>query len=165
MNWLAKNIVLLRKLINFTQSEISDQLGFRRTTYNNYERGVSTPSLEDVFKIAKYFGFSVEELVMMDLSADVNLIAKIAVAKKPEKVNLNVNASVNPIRRKEVNTDKETPGKDAFKSLLNEDQASFKHLSAEVYEIARKQALFEHQINNKIAVIEAKLDELLKDKP
>jgi len=116
MKYLSKNICFLRKLKGDTQAQMAAAYGIKRTAWNNYESGVSSPGLDTIFDISKDFDLTVEQLVNVDISEDVHLIEKIKSSKKQENVHLNVHPIVHPSGKKE-----------AFKGYSKEPQTAFKH--------------------------------------
>lgn len=52
----------LRKSQNLSQADLADALGVTRQTIISLEKGRYTASLELAFKIARYFGKSIEEI-------------------------------------------------------------------------------------------------------
>jgi transcriptional regulator with XRE-family HTH domain len=65
----------LRVKKNFTQKQLSDELGLKVSTISGYERGGSTPNYEVLLKIADYFGVSLDSLTghqIVDLQANFN---------------------------------------------------------------------------------------------
>ncbi|HCN82509.1 MAG TPA: DNA-binding protein, partial [Sphingobacteriaceae bacterium] len=66
MKHFSKNIYLLRNIRGLTQAQIAAQLGFKSTTWNNYESGVSTPILRDALTISKFFEVSLNDLADKD---------------------------------------------------------------------------------------------------
>jgi transcriptional regulator with XRE-family HTH domain len=74
LKYLAKNLLFLRSKKGLSQAEMSHQLGFSRTAWNNYENQRSTPVLDDFVRIAKYFGVGASDLLDSDLSKEGNLI-------------------------------------------------------------------------------------------
>lgn len=89
----ANNIRALREAKGLTQAEIAQKLGFPTTTWGSYELSKSQPSMENMIKIADFFGISIDGL----LRRHVNLIAKEFVKRKEQNVNPSVNPFVNPI--------------------------------------------------------------------
>jgi len=90
-NYLQTNLPLLRKAKDLNQSEAATGIGFKRTTYANYESGHTEPNIEAIESIASFFGISAQELLFENLT-HVNLNAK---SKGGKNVNLNVNPHVN----------------------------------------------------------------------
>lgn len=93
MQYLKSNCKFLRELSGKSQSQLSVDLGFSRSTWNNYELGKSTPSLEDFVKMAKYFGHSETDMLHTDLQ-NVALNEKSTVKKSGQNVALNVAPNV-----------------------------------------------------------------------
>lgn len=56
MDSFKKNIRALREYLGLNYEQILENLNIKRTTWSNYENGVSNPNLEDFVKIAKFFG-------------------------------------------------------------------------------------------------------------
>jgi len=75
---------------------MSAQLGFGRTTWNNYENGVSNPKLEDFIEISKLFGVSETDLLHFDLEMRGNLLNEPVVTLKKPKGKVSGNPSGNP---------------------------------------------------------------------
>ncbi len=63
MIYFDKNIKILRVLAGKTQAQIASDIGFKATTWNNWENGVSKPGFDDLVKISKYFDVSLDDLV------------------------------------------------------------------------------------------------------
>lgn len=98
MEYFAKNLKLLRKLKDISQEEMSHQLGFSRTGWNNYENSRSKPGLEDLIKISNYFGIYESQLLHIDLPeayTEGNLISIINGSKKYKERNLKGNLKGN----------------------------------------------------------------------
>lgn len=60
---LGKVLYFLRKQQNITQKTIADQLKIDRSSYSNYERGVTEPDSRSLKKLAKIFDVSVDYLL------------------------------------------------------------------------------------------------------
>jgi transcriptional regulator with XRE-family HTH domain len=60
----------LRINLNLTQAEISDRLGFSRTTWTNYEGEVSTPSISDLIAMSKFFHINETDLLHKNLKTE-----------------------------------------------------------------------------------------------
>jgi transcriptional regulator with XRE-family HTH domain len=67
LKYLAKNLKWLREKAGLKQRDLPGAIGFKSTTWNNYEKGVSKPGLDDLIKISKYFGVTETELLHEDL--------------------------------------------------------------------------------------------------
>ena len=68
MKYLAKNLKWLRERRGIKQTQLKAYIGFNSTTWNNYEKGVSKPGLDDLIKISKYFEVTETELLHKDVS-------------------------------------------------------------------------------------------------
>lgn len=66
--YIRLNIKYLRKLKKLTQKQISDDLDIKRTTYTNYELGISSPDIDTSRKIAAYYNVNMEHLLNLDIS-------------------------------------------------------------------------------------------------
>lgn len=65
---LAQNMCELRKLKEYTQQYVSDQLHIARQTYSLYENGKRTPDIETVCSLAKLYHISADALLHTDLT-------------------------------------------------------------------------------------------------
>ena len=63
MSQFAKNLKTIRKINKKSQIELSRDLGYGNTAISNYESGRNEPSIDDLIKIADYFGVSMDHLV------------------------------------------------------------------------------------------------------
>jgi transcriptional regulator with XRE-family HTH domain len=95
LKYLKNNLRFLRENKGLNQVEMSHQLGFSRSTWNNYERGKSNPTLEDLERIAKYFGVKISSILEIDLSTTGNLNLKERDIKNLNLGNLNSNLKGN----------------------------------------------------------------------
>lgn len=70
-NHLASNLKYLRKnhTPRPTQSDMANLLGISISTYGSYEEGRAEPKLENLGKIASFFGISLESLLSKDCRA------------------------------------------------------------------------------------------------
>lgn len=81
MNFFPLNLQILRKSKGLKQSDM-EQIGFKRTTWNNYESGASQPNIDGILTIAKYFDVKIDDLLSRDLSQDDQLMEKVDSIKK-----------------------------------------------------------------------------------
>lgn len=56
----------LRKANKISQAELADEMGVTRQTINSLEKGRYNASLELAFKIARYFGKTIEEVFLFE---------------------------------------------------------------------------------------------------
>lgn len=52
--------------LHLTQQQVADRIGINQRTYSGYENGQSEPSIENLIKLAKLFGVSVDTLIEND---------------------------------------------------------------------------------------------------
>ena len=62
MSTFAENLKKIRSK-KVSQSVVAQQLGYGYTAVANYESGRNEPSIDDLIKIADYFGVSMDLLV------------------------------------------------------------------------------------------------------
>ena len=60
---LSKNLRDLRKQYGYTQKYVAEQLGIVYQSYQHYELGLSTPSLQHFIMLAKLYDVSYEDLL------------------------------------------------------------------------------------------------------
>lgn len=97
MSLLAKNLKYLREYKQLKQNEMLDAIGFKPSTWNNYERGVAEPKILDLIKICNYFEVSLDELINNNILSDAQLI------KKEEYKKTTSNAQVNAQPHAQIN--------------------------------------------------------------
>ncbi len=69
----GNKIYQLRKALGLTQQDIADAINVDRSTYSNYERGVTEPDLKTLKRIADILNVSVDVLL-----SDKNDVKKVA---------------------------------------------------------------------------------------
>ncbi len=62
-NDFGKNLATLRKSKNLTQTELAQQLHFTFQSVSNWERGISSPDIETILRLAEFFNVSTDELL------------------------------------------------------------------------------------------------------
>ena len=70
---VADRIKFLRESNNMTQSDLARQLGITRSSVNAWEQGISVPSTQYVVELARLFNVSVDYLLGVDASANLNI--------------------------------------------------------------------------------------------
>src|SRR5581483_9303264 len=83
---ISKNLKYLRKKKGLTQAQVRVILGVTRSTWSNYENGLTTPSIEDLVSFSKFFGITLDDLAQLDLEALDPLPPKPAKNKPPQPV-------------------------------------------------------------------------------
>lgn len=62
------NIKFLRSRKKLTQDQLSTAIEIKRSTLNNYENGISGPSIQSLILLSDYFHIAVDTLLRIDLS-------------------------------------------------------------------------------------------------
>ena len=57
------NLIALRKSLGLDQKEFAESVGYKRTTYANYESGVRAPSSDFWIAVSKKYGVSIDYLM------------------------------------------------------------------------------------------------------
>jgi transcriptional regulator with XRE-family HTH domain len=87
--FFAENVKYLREKEKLKQAEMLGAIGYKQSTWNGYERGVSTPNIDDLIKISDFFGVLESDLLRSELAAlDIDAVYKSYVSKlsHPEKL-------------------------------------------------------------------------------
>lgn len=63
LNSFSKKIKNLRKENKFTQVYVAKNIGVKYQSYQNYERGVTLPTLENLIKLADFYNVSLDFLI------------------------------------------------------------------------------------------------------
>ena len=63
---METKILELRKANKISQAELADEMGVTRQTIISLEKGRYNASLELAFKIARYFGKTIEEVFIFE---------------------------------------------------------------------------------------------------
>ncbi len=68
MSYLNENIKFLRKQKDFTQADLAERIGIKRSLIGAYEEHRAEPKIETIQKLAYLFGLSLDQLINQDLS-------------------------------------------------------------------------------------------------
>lgn len=71
LDFLCKNLKLLRNNRGFSQEELAYRLYIARTTYSAYETGAKIPDLQTLDALSSIYGVGFESMVRYDLSAGI----------------------------------------------------------------------------------------------
>lgn len=74
MIYLKENMRFLRKELGFTQGELADKLGVKRSHIGSYEEGRGVPKLSVIKQMAQLFGVSMDELLAINLIEEGHFI-------------------------------------------------------------------------------------------
>lgn len=77
--YLADNIRLLRKQMNWSQEVLAAKVGLNRGNIASYEKGTAEPKICNLLKISQLFGISIIDLTKRDLKAAAETDGKVAV--------------------------------------------------------------------------------------
>lgn len=66
--YFGSNIKFLRNRKRLTQDQLSIALEIKRSTLNNYENGISGPSIQSLILLSDYFHVAIDTLLRVDLS-------------------------------------------------------------------------------------------------
>lgn len=72
MIFFNKNLLFLRIKKGMTLKDISKEIGFSTSQWNNYELGYSYPKFLDLIKISKYFNITETDLIHKELEGNKN---------------------------------------------------------------------------------------------
>src|ERR1019366_1998014 len=67
MDFIATNMKFLRKLKNWTQNDLSEELNIKRSLVGAYEEGRARPTYETLYELSKIFKYSIDSLITKDL--------------------------------------------------------------------------------------------------
>lgn len=67
MDFIASNLKFLRKLKNWTQSDLADELNIKRAVIGSYEEGRARPTYEVLVDLSKMFNYKIDDLITRDL--------------------------------------------------------------------------------------------------
>lgn len=60
---IRDNLVMLRKLNEYSQEEIAEKIGISRQAYGKWEKGETVPDIEKCAKLAAVYGVTVDSLI------------------------------------------------------------------------------------------------------
>ena len=112
----GEKIKKLREAAEFTQQDIADRLNVDRSTYSNYERGVTEPGLKTLKKISRILGADVDALL-----ADDDEFAKVAEHVERPFFNLTKDEKLLLIKYRVLNDDQKKASVDYVSDFEVED--------------------------------------------
>lgn len=68
MNNFSNNLKCFRIQFGLTQEELAKKLNKNYTTIGKWEKGIRSPILDDLIKIADIFGITIDKLVRSDIN-------------------------------------------------------------------------------------------------
>jgi len=89
---VAKNLVLLRKANNLTQSAVANELNYSDKSVSKWERGEALPDLETLVRLASFYGVTLDFLIDPDMEKSFTKKTDTEeMAKKQEQKKLTTN--------------------------------------------------------------------------
>jgi transcriptional regulator with XRE-family HTH domain len=70
---IGNNIKVLRELKGISQEELAKSVGVHKSAVSKWEKGIYSPKLEIIPKIADFFGVSIDELFSHEPTSTVDL--------------------------------------------------------------------------------------------
>lgn len=67
MNFFSKNLKYLRKAAELTQNDLAKEVSKQNTSISNWEKGNSTPGIDDIILLSKYFNVRLDLLLTVDI--------------------------------------------------------------------------------------------------
>lgn len=67
---IKDNLVMLRKLNEYSQEEIAEKIGISRQAYGKWEKGDTIPDIEKCAKLAEVYGITVDSLIRTEKMED-----------------------------------------------------------------------------------------------
>lgn len=83
---LVKNLVYLREKNKWTQEQVSEKLGIKRSIYKHYEYDSTKPDLRILIEIADLYNITIDELLKVDLQVVENLIPSYSIPTEQLRV-------------------------------------------------------------------------------
>lgn len=83
MSFFATNLKNLRLDNDYSQIYVASAIGIGRSTYSNYENGISEPTIDTLIKLSKLFNCSIDSLVGMKIDTSIN--------QYPPSINIDLN--------------------------------------------------------------------------
>jgi transcriptional regulator with XRE-family HTH domain len=71
MSYLNQNIKYLRKLRAYTQADLAERIGIKRSLIGAYEEERAEPKIETIQKLSYLFDLSLDQLINQDLSTGI----------------------------------------------------------------------------------------------
>lgn len=75
---IGKKLKEIRAARGYTQAEVSAAIDVKQPTYNQYEAGKRTPSIITLYKIASFYGISVDDLLRLCINLDESVFFEAA---------------------------------------------------------------------------------------
>lgn len=83
---IGRSLQQLRKGRKLTQQELADKLGVTRATVSNYEVGRRTPHLQELKRIAEFFGVGLEYFGVVESDELLDILSRAKAVFENERV-------------------------------------------------------------------------------
>ena len=90
---IGEKIKGVRRLLNISQEDLSDQVGVSLKTVQRWEAGVRSPRVQELQKLSKVLNIPVGELANEDNVSDVDITSIVKGVSSPEYLEKGVNYS------------------------------------------------------------------------
>lgn len=67
---IKDNLVMLRKLNEYSQEEIAEKIGISRQAYGKWEKGETVPDIEKCARLAEVYGITIDSLIRTEKMND-----------------------------------------------------------------------------------------------
>lgn len=71
------NMKKVRKALRLTQNDLADYTGIHRSRICEYEKGISTPRLDEIVNICSVMGIKVKDMFDKELELSVETIVRV----------------------------------------------------------------------------------------
>lgn len=109
MKLFSRNLKALRKEKGITQGDLGKAIGVGTTTVSNYEKKVSEPDMDTLIAISKYFGITIDNLLLNEPivanTTSEDLISYKEKGRKNDNPNDNLNDNLSKIEVVTVSTE------------------------------------------------------------
>ncbi len=86
MSLISENLKHLRKQLGFTQEQMAEQLGIKRSLLGAYEEGRADPRISNLLKFAEIFSLSVDHIITRDLTKTNQQVESSAPVKPKDRL-------------------------------------------------------------------------------
>ena len=71
---LKDNLIMLRKLHDYSQEQIAEKIGISRQAYAKWERGLTIPDIEKAAALAKVYGITIDGLMKTETIDGIGML-------------------------------------------------------------------------------------------
>ena len=71
---LKDNLIMLRKLHDYSQEQIAEKIGISRQAYAKWERGLTIPDIEKASALAKVYGITIDGLMKTETIDGIGML-------------------------------------------------------------------------------------------